>query len=195
MQFACLHNSGCRLSEPVRDYLRKIQYKPPEGSNVSVKSMLESLLPTKNSTPNSNSSENEFFEEVKDFSLCCALLVSCEGSKCGLISWIPPKLSILAKAAFQELSKVLSDCLDVKHPKRIGELGLDLTLLSNEERLVVELMIQVLPLLKESIKTSSIDGSDDGDDILAASARTPVAYAVVAAYQLRWFVTQVVAFN
>ncbi|GFY82139.1 ARM repeat superfamily protein [Actinidia rufa] len=52
-------------------------------------------------------------------------------------------------------------------------------------------MIEVLPSLKSSIKESAIDKSDDGNEISAAVARSPVAYAVVSAYQFRWFVTQV----
>lgn len=78
---------------------------------------------------------------------------------------------------------------------RIGELGLDSGLMKEEEKLVVELMGEVLPLLKERIKESSIGKGDDGDEISAAVARTPVAYAVVAAYQFRWFVTQVCAYE
>lgn len=53
-------------------------------------------------------------------------------------------------------------------------------------------MPRVLPLLKTSIKESSIDKEDaDGDEVSAASARVPVAYAIVAAHQFKWLVTQV----
>lgn len=55
----------------------------------------------------------------------------------------------------------------------------------------MELMREVLPLLKDRIKESSIDKSEDGDEVSAASARVPVGFAIVAAYQFRWFVTQV----
>jgi hypothetical protein len=48
-------------------------------------------------------------------------------------------------------------------------------------------------LLKERIKESSIDNSDEGHEVSAASARVPVGFAVVAAYQFRWVVTQVCA--
>jgi hypothetical protein len=64
-------------------------------------------------------------------------------------------------------------------------------LVNEEKRLVIELMPEVLPLLKDGIKESSIDKSADGDEISAASARAPVGSAIVAAYQFRWFVTQV----
>lgn len=69
-----------------------------------------------------------------------------------------------------------------------GELELDLKFVSEEKRLVIEYMPQILPLLKDKIKESSIGTADD---ISAASAGVPVAYAIVAAYQLRWLVTQV----
>lgn len=55
----------------------------------------------------------------------------------------------------------------------------------------MDLMREVLPLLKDRIKESSIDKSEDGDEVSAASARVPVGFAIVAAYQFRWFVTQV----
>lgn len=71
---------------------------------------------------------------------------------------------------------------------KIGEIELDFESLDNEKRLVIELMPEVLPLLKDKIKESSIDTSEE---ISAASARVPVAYAIVAAYQFRWFTTQV----
>ncbi|KAH0979644.1 hypothetical protein GBA52_006821 [Prunus armeniaca] len=52
-------------------------------------------------------------------------------------------------------------------------------------------MPEVLPLLKNRIKESSIDKSEDCDEVSAASARVPVGFAIAAAYQFRWFVTQI----
>ena len=60
-----------------------------------------------------------------------------------------------------------------------------------EKRLVLELMPEVLPLLKERIQESSIDKSDESDEFSAASARVPVGFAILAAFQFRWFITQV----
>lgn len=54
-------------------------------------------------------------------------------------------------------------------------------------------MCSLLPLIKNIIKESSIHG--DVDEISVASARTPLAYAIVATYQLRWFVAQVSCFR
>ncbi|XP_052187389.1 uncharacterized protein At2g39910 isoform X2 [Diospyros lotus] len=170
------HHDLIALSEPIRESLLKAQYNPAEdGSNVSVKSMLESLLPQPNSPAN----------PIKDFTLCCAALASASGSASQHLSWIPISLSAAADSAFRGLSNVFSRSF-------VGKLGDDFGLTpSDEEKLVGELMPQVLPSLKSTIKESSIDKSDDGDQISAAVARSPVAYAVVAAYQFRWFVTQV----
>ncbi|OVA17697.1 Protein of unknown function DUF2454 [Macleaya cordata] len=176
-----------RLSEPVREALSKTQYNPPEGTNVSVKSMLESLLPDKNL-------EKEIQVEIKDFCLCCAALASVEGENTGssLVSWIPRELSVAAKEAFSELSKVhFCDLIGKESKRMLGEMGVDFCSVSDEKKLVLQLMPEVLPLLKGTIKESSIDSTDDVDDISAASARAPVAYAIVAAHQFRWFVLQV----
>ncbi|KAJ0752969.1 putative armadillo-like helical protein [Helianthus annuus] len=101
-----------------------------------------------------------------NFSLLCAALAASQTSTYDQLSWIPVSLSTSAESAFQDLQKAYSDY--------------------QNKDLLVELMPIVLPLLKSSITESSID--DDGDE---ASARVPVAYAVVAAYQFKWFVTQI----
>lgn len=74
-----------------------------------------------------------------------------------------------------------------------GDFGFDLSCCIveyKEKRLVVELLPVVLPLIKDTIKESCVGGSDDGD-ISASSAKAPVGYAIIAAHQLCWFVTQV----
>lgn len=52
-------------------------------------------------------------------------------------------------------------------------------------------MPEILPVLKDKIKESSIDKSDETDEFSAASARAPVGFAILAAYQFRWFVSQI----
>ncbi|XP_059628037.1 uncharacterized protein At2g39910 isoform X2 [Cornus florida] len=188
---AALHHELIQLSEPIRASLSRTQYSPPEGSNVSIKSMLESLLPQKPSTSDFDVSEPEILSKIKDFSLCCAALTSFAGSTHDQLSWMPNSLSIAAELAFGELSKAYSINLSAKQSTEFGELGLDLGMISDEKKLGVELMPIVLPLLKASIKESSIDKSDDGDEMSTATSRVPVVYAIVAAYQFRWFVTQV----
>ncbi|KAL5709265.1 hypothetical protein ACHQM5_019974 [Ranunculus cassubicifolius] len=159
-----------RLSESIRVSLVRTQYNPPEGTNVSVKHLLESLLPR-------NVSKEDFQKRIMDFSLCCAALSSAEGEKDDtLLSWIPKQLSVAANRALDELGAFFCES-DEKQP--------------HEQILAIALMPHVLPVLKGIIKESSIDTKDDENEISAASARTPVAYAIVAAYQFRWFVTQV----
>ncbi|KAJ4969722.1 hypothetical protein NE237_002821 [Protea cynaroides] len=185
------HDLILRLAEPVRESLSSTHYNPPEGTNVSVKSILESLLPDKNSSLVPETSEGEIQREIRDFCLCCAALASAEVEIGDLMSWIPRELSAAAEAAVAELSRVLSSGMDGKKFGRVAGLGVDFALVPDERKLVVELMPQVLPLLKGIIKESSIDSTNDCDEISAASARTPVAYAIVAAHQFRWFLTQV----
>ncbi|XP_042512172.1 uncharacterized protein At2g39910 isoform X1 [Macadamia integrifolia] len=180
-----------RLAEPIRESLSRTQYNPPEGTNVSVKSLLESLIPDKNSSLVPETSEEEIKREIRDFSLCCAALASAKVEIGDLMSWIPIELSAAGEAALGELSRALFSGMDGKEFGIVGELGMDFGLVPEERKLVVELMPQVLPLLKGTIKESSIDPTDDCDEISAASVRTPVAYAIVAANQFRWFLTQV----
>lgn len=52
-------------------------------------------------------------------------------------------------------------------------------------------MPEIVLLLKEMIKESSIDKSDENDEVFAASARAPAGFAILAAYQFRWFVSEV----
>ncbi|PIA54457.1 hypothetical protein AQUCO_00900774v1 [Aquilegia coerulea] len=173
VQFSsAIRDDFIRLSESIRVSLLKTKYNLPESANVCIKSILESLL------PNNISKEQDIEKEIRDLCLCCAALASVEDEKEEtLLSWIPKHLSIAAKTALEELSNAFFGCVDEK------ELNL--------QKLVIELMPEVLPLLKETIKESSIDGTDVDNEISAASARTPVGYAIVAAYQFRWFVTQV----
>ncbi|XP_010262731.1 PREDICTED: uncharacterized protein At2g39910 isoform X2 [Nelumbo nucifera] len=180
-----------RLSEPIRVSLSEAQYNPPEGANVSIKSVLESLLPNKVTSSNLETTEEEIRREIRDFCLCCAALTSAQVESGDLLSWIPRQLSAAAKATVEQLSRDYFRDLDENKLGRIREIGVDFASVPDERKLVVELMPEVIPLLKGTIKESSIDATDDGDEIYAASARTPVAYAIIAAYQFRWFVTQV----
>jgi hypothetical protein len=158
IDFSSLHNDIILLSKPIQELLSKAQYKSPEGSNISIKSMLQSLL----------SNESESNCRVKDFVSCCAALASSAGATHDQLSWIPSSLSLAAISAFQSLSDSFSD-----------------------SDFFIQLLPHILPLLKDRIRESSTDKTDGGDQISAATARVPVALAVVAAYQFRWLVTQV----
>lgn len=165
---AISHLQLTQLSQPIRELLHRTSYNPPESHDVSIKSLLESLLPSK------MSDDRDLRSQIRDFSLCCALLSSSNTSNSIYVSWIPKELSTAADSAFRALSESI-----------YRDSGWE------EKNLVIELIPEVLPLLKDTIKQSSVDGSEEGDEISAASARAPLAYAIVAAYQLRWFVTQV----
>ncbi|KAG4920264.1 hypothetical protein JHK84_049116 [Glycine max] len=153
-----------RLSTGIAESLATVPYTPHQSSNVSVKAFLEPLLvPT---------------ATVRDFALACALLSSSTAvDSSGILSWIPSNLSSLATSSFSDLSRAYLGNRDLAVPP--------------EKRLVLELMPEVLPFLKERIKESSIDVSDETDEFSAATARVPVGFAILAAFQFRWFVTQV----
>ncbi|KAJ6690204.1 hypothetical protein OIU85_006482 [Salix viminalis] len=196
---SALHALLIQLSETILNPLSQIPYTPPEGTPLSPKSTLVSLLSFKNSNPNPKNNavtETQLFNSIKDFTLACALLSSSQSSTHELLSWIPKNLAIEANSAFKELSNAyVGSDLGGRNERRISELlgvvcGGD-GLVNEEKRLVIELLPEVFPLLKDAIKESSIDKSADGDEISAASARAPVGSAIVAAYQFRWFVTQV----
>ncbi|WVZ07006.1 hypothetical protein V8G54_020352 [Vigna mungo] len=152
-----LLRSSTRLSES----LATVPYTPHRASNISVKAFLEPLLlPT---------------ASVKDLALTCALLCSSAFDHSGILSWIPSHLSSLATSSFSELScAYLAELGDGNHD----------VVVPPEKRLVLELMPEILPLLKERIQESSINKSDESDEV-------PVGFAILAAFQFRWFITQV----
>ncbi|XP_054788470.1 uncharacterized protein At2g39910 [Prosopis cineraria] len=186
-----LGNFLLQLSEPISGCLANAPSTPAEGSNVSAKAILESLLPRK--IPPEDSA---FRATIRDFSLACALLSSSSFKPLtqdysDLLSWIPNHLSRLASSAFYDFSKAYLTAFNDKNSKRVAELGLKCDYVPQEQRLIMELMPEVLLSLKDRIKESSIDKSDETEEFAAASARAPVGYAIMAAYQLRWFITQV----
>lgn len=182
-----------QLSEPVRELLSKANYKPSESNGVCIKSELLSLIPSNSAI----AEHRDLRAEVRDFALCCALLSSSSSatpssSSSALVSWIPSQLAIVANDVFIALASAVYGGSGWEKSVKVEEFGLELDLAAKEdERLVIELIPDLLPLIKDTIKNSSIDGDDDGDEVSAASARTPAAYAVVAARQFRWLVTKV----
>ncbi|CAN1257170.1 Uncharacterized protein At2g39910 [Linum perenne] len=161
------------MSNSTESYHRRLTdtpYAQPEGTPVSAKSVLESLLrkPPAGSTA---VTEPQFRESIRNLALASALLAASQSSVHELLSWIPRELADAAAAAFQSLSVVYCE--------RYGK------------SLVVDLAPEVLLPLKDKVKESSIDKGNDGDEFSAASARAPVGFAILAAYQLRWFVTQI----
>ncbi|KAJ4836564.1 hypothetical protein Tsubulata_013443 [Turnera subulata] len=190
---SALQNYLFQFSNRLLDLLSKTHCTPPEDTPISIKSTIQSLFsPPQN--PN-GITETQLFDSIKSFALGCALLSSSQSSTHELLSWVPTHFSNLVNSAFTEFSRayVASGCFGERNERRVCEiLGLhECGEVRAEERLVVELFPEVLPVLKERIKESSIDKNTDGDEVSAASARVPVGLAVVAACQFRWFVTQV----
>ncbi|XP_004503224.1 uncharacterized protein At2g39910 [Cicer arietinum] len=174
-----LRDTLLRLSNSITDFLATTPYK---SSNISVKAFLEPLLTCTNSTIHTS---------IKDFALACALLSSSTDTNSELLSWIPNHLSSLATTSFYQLSEAYLTVFNDRNSQKVAELGLNCDLVPPQKRLLLELVPDVLPFLKERIKESSIDKSDEYDEFSAASARVPVGFAILASFQFRWFVTQV----
>ncbi|XP_045803042.1 uncharacterized protein At2g39910 [Trifolium pratense] len=172
-----LRDTLLRLSNSISDSLAATQYTPHRSSNISVKAFLQPLLSSTNS--------------IKDFALACALLSSSIQSNSDLLSWIPNHLSSLATTSFYQLSQIYLTLFQDRNSQKLDELGLNCTLVPSHKRLLIQLLPEVIPFLKDRIKESSVDKSDECDEFSAASARVPVGFAILAAYQFRWFVTQV----
>ncbi|GER34956.1 ARM repeat superfamily protein [Striga asiatica] len=176
-----------QLSEPLHKALLDTPYTSPEAdANVSIKSHLQSLL------PGPAISEVDFRTKIKDFVLCCAALASASNSSSQHLSWVPHSLSASALSALKMFAEAYCADMQFKCSMKVGELDFDLcSVVESNKKLVMELLPEVLPLLKDKIKESAIDASNEDDGVSAASARVPVAWAILSAYQLRWFVVQV----
>ncbi|CAN8317409.1 unnamed protein product [Cochlearia groenlandica] len=157
-----LHSRLLRLSKPIAEILRSTKYTPQESSKVSTKDILLSLLPNTSSPLLINEEAS-----IKSLALACALLSSSRSSTHELLTWIPETLSAAGESTFLEISKDYFN----------GS--------------VIEMLPIVLPELKDMILGSSIGNNSDEDDVSASMARKPVGYAIIAAHQLRWFVSQV----
>lgn len=155
---------SCRLSEPIRETLSRTLYAPPVGSDVSIKLILDSLLPCEGEPP-----VEGFAKEVTNFVLCCAALAAAEGDDSPTLFWVTKDLILAAKLSLRELSRAVS--------------------YESEREMLVELMPDVLSVVKGVIRESCVDTKSE--DIIASSAKTPVDYAIIATHQFRWLVSQV----
>ncbi|KAM1126183.1 hypothetical protein ACFX2B_040893 [Malus domestica] len=189
--FSTLYELLIQLSDSISKSLSKAPDAPPDDGGVSSKALLEALLPRKQPPRSPNIDGAQLHTSIRDFALACAVLSASQSSAHDLLSWIPKDLSAAADSAFRKLSEAYLMAYSEKNSKTIAELGLNCGSVPEEKKLVIELTPEVLPLLKSRIKESSIDKSEDCDEFSAASARVPVGFAIVAAYQFRWFVTQI----
>ncbi|WCJ19759.1 ARM repeat superfamily protein [Euphorbia peplus] len=188
-----LHSQLFQLSSTILTSLSHSNYTPSQSTTLNPKSLLQTLLSNPNPNPNCPITETHLQNSIKDFTLACSLLSSSLNTTHELLSWIPNELCVLASSAFEEFSRAYCGSgFGERNGRRVSEMfGLDCCLVSEERRLGVEVLPEVLPLLKEGIKESCVDKGVDGDEGNAGSGRCSVGFAIVAAYQFRWFVTQV----
>ncbi|KAL9421527.1 hypothetical protein AB3S75_033909 [Citrus x aurantiifolia] len=152
-----LHHRLVQLINPILDSLEKTNCAPPSAD--STKSIICTLLET------ASQSDGQVLTSFKNSTLALALLITAQTySTHDSLSWIPGHVSSAAASAFRAISNEYDAVFN--------------------RPLVVDLLPEVAPSLKETIK-------QDDSESATSSARVPVLHAILAAYQFRWFVTQV----
>lgn len=152
-----LHHRLVQLINPILDSLEKTNCAPPSAD--STKLIICTLLET------ASQSDSQVLTSFKNSTLALALLITAQTySTHDSLSWIPGHVSSAAASAFRAISNEYDAVFN--------------------RPLVVDLLPEVAPSLKETIKQDDIESA-------TSSARVPVLHAILAAYQFRWFVTQV----
>ncbi|WVZ78778.1 hypothetical protein U9M48_026434 [Paspalum notatum var. saurae] len=148
-----------RIAAPLRDSLAAAPYEPPAGSSASVKSLLASLLPSPTQPQPLEG------KEAADLLLFCAAVLAASPEYPAL-HWVPADLTGAAAAAVEEMAAA--------GPwSSVGEM-------------VVAMVPEVVPPLKDVVKESCVDA--DNDEI--GAVKPPKEHAAVAAHQFRWLVSQ-----
>lgn len=154
---SALHHRLVQLINPILDSLEKTNCGPPPA--VSTKSIICTLLET------ALQSNGQVLTSFKNSTLALALLTTAQTSSThDSLSWIPGHVSSAAASVFRAISNEYDAVFN--------------------KPLVVDLLPEVAPSLKETIKQND-------SEFATSSARVPVLHAILAAYQFRWFVTQV----
>ncbi|KAH9702137.1 hypothetical protein KPL70_010667 [Citrus sinensis] len=152
-----LHHRLVQLINPILDSLEKTNCAPPSAD--STKSIICALLET------ASQNDGQVLTSFKNSTLALALLITAQTySTHDSLSWIPGHVSSAAASAFRAISNEYDAVFN--------------------RPLVVDLLPEVAPSLKETIK-------QDDSESATSSARVPVLRVILAAYQFRWFVTQV----
>ncbi|ESR48799.1 hypothetical protein CICLE_v10031701mg [Citrus x clementina] len=152
-----LHHYLVQLTNPILDSLEKTNCAPPSAD--STKSIICTLLET------ASQNDGQVLTSFKNSTLALALLITAQTySTHDSLSWIPGHVSSAAASAFRAISNEYDAVFN--------------------RPLVVDLLPEVAPSLKETIK-------QDDSESATSSARVPVLRVILAAYQFRWFVTQV----
>ncbi|XP_006656414.2 uncharacterized protein At2g39910 [Oryza brachyantha] len=149
-----------RIAAPLREFLAAAPYAPPEGSSTSIKSLLASLLPS--SPPSASGARRE----AADLLLFCAA-ARAASPEYPVLHWVPVALSDAASAAMEEMAAAGG----------WGDAG----------EMVVGMMPEVVPPLKDVVKATCVDTENDEVGV----EKPPKEHAVAAAHQFRWLVSQV----
>ncbi|KAJ4792341.1 ARM repeat superfamily protein [Rhynchospora pubera] len=154
-----------RLSSQVSETLEATPYIPPESSSPSIKAFLQSLLPS-NATPSPSNNK----EHIKNFFLCLATIESASDfGESPTLGWISTNLISSAKSALQQFR--------------------DAGLYGSVGEMVADLFAEIVPDLKRVIKETCADTENEEE---ITTNNVPVGYSILAAYQFRWMVSQVV---
>ncbi|KAL5223531.1 hypothetical protein ABZP36_010170 [Zizania latifolia] len=153
-----------RIAAPLRESLAAAPYAPPEGSSISIKSLLASVLPSPSSQQPPPAGGTR--KEAADLLLFCAAARAASPEHPAL-HWVPVALSDAAAASMEEMAAAGG----------WGDAG----------EMVGAMMPEVVPPLKDVVKSTCLD--TENEEI--GMAKPPKEHAIVAAHQFRWLVSQV----
>uniref|UniRef100_A0A0D3GK98 Uncharacterized protein n=2 Tax=Oryza TaxID=4527 RepID=A0A0D3GK98_9ORYZ len=154
-----------RIAAPLRDSLAAAPYAPPEGSSTSTKSLLSSLLPSSHPQAPAGGGGARSKEAAGLLLFCAAARAA--SPEYPALHWVPVALSDAAAAAVEEMAAAGG----------WGDVG----------EMVVGMMPEVVPPLKDVVKATCVDTEDEE----IGKEKPPKEHAVVAAHQFRWLVSQV----
>ncbi|KAH9303987.1 hypothetical protein KI387_008391, partial [Taxus chinensis] len=182
------------LSSQLYEILETTQHNIVDEKSAEIKDALELLLPAKDGKwLDKNTSETQ---DVTNFFLCCAALASADVNAGAMMSWIPKDLSVFAAKALMDLAETLyadleQNLIKVSASYQISyrDKGLDLTKITYDKRLVLELMPITFPMLKDAIKSTCSNYKDD--DLGSSLPSASISSAVIASHQMRWCLNQV----
>ncbi|KAI4962581.1 hypothetical protein ZWY2020_029106 [Hordeum vulgare] len=152
-----------RVASTLRSLLAAAPYAPPEGSDTSVKSLLSSLLPPPSEPPTGGAGK-----EAVDLLLFCAA-ARAASAEAPALHWVPEGLSRAAAAAMEEMAKAGG----------WGGVG----------EMLVAMMPEAVPPLKDVLKVTGVDANDD--TMMIGGVKPPKEHAFVAAHQFRWLLSQI----
>ncbi|XP_044960312.1 uncharacterized protein At2g39910 [Hordeum vulgare subsp. vulgare] len=152
-----------RVASTLRSLLAAAPYAPPEGSDTSVKSLLSSLLPPPSEPPTGGAGK-----EAVDLLLFCAA-ARAASAEAPALHWVPEGLSRAAAAAMEEMATAGG----------WGGVG----------EMLVAMMSEAVPPLKDVLKVTGVDANDD--TMMIGGVKPPKEHAFVAAHQFRWLLSQI----